>query len=159
MCIGALKINIIKVLKVFNSYFGLDESDKKEGLLKRLKNIEGKSEQQLDAIKNQGKKQLQIFTKKTNQADKFENVSFRNKLDSKAKEAYDEIQEQGKKIDYTKLVYIGSSAKHHYDFTINLDLKTFAESLYNGNLSLKVAKLKQRNMEFEIDKLDDYNPK
>ena len=41
--------------KVFNK--GLDESNKKEGLLKRLKNIEGKYEQQLQAIKNQRKKQ------------------------------------------------------------------------------------------------------
>ena len=40
--------------KVFNK--GLDESDKKEVLLKRLKNIEGKNKDQLDAIKNQGKK-------------------------------------------------------------------------------------------------------
>ena len=32
--------------KVFNK--GLDESDKKEGLLKRLKNIEGKDEEQLN---------------------------------------------------------------------------------------------------------------
>ena len=42
--------------KVFNK--GLDESDKKEGLLKRLKNIESKIKDQLDAIKNQGQKQL-----------------------------------------------------------------------------------------------------
>ena len=108
--------------KVFNK--GLDESDKKEELLKRLKNIEGKNKQQLDAIKDQGKNQLQILTKKTNQIDKFENVSFRNKLDSEAKKVFDEIKEQGKKIDYTKLVCIGSSVKHHYDFTIYLDLKT-----------------------------------
>ena len=37
---------------------GLDESDKKEGLLERLKNIEGKNEQQLGAIKDQGERQL-----------------------------------------------------------------------------------------------------
>ena len=36
--------------KVFNK--GLDESDKKEGLLKRHKNIEGKNIDQLDAIKD-----------------------------------------------------------------------------------------------------------
>ena len=36
--------------KVFNK--GLDEGDKKEGLLKRLKNIESKNEQQLEAIKD-----------------------------------------------------------------------------------------------------------
>ena len=37
--------------KVFNK--GLNESDKKEGLLKRLKNIEGKNKDQLDATKDQ----------------------------------------------------------------------------------------------------------
>ena len=37
--------------KIFNK--GLDESDKREGLLKRLKKIESKNEQQLQAIKNQ----------------------------------------------------------------------------------------------------------
>ena len=42
--------------KVFNK--GLDESDKTEGLLKRLRNIEGKNEQQLEAIKDEGEKQL-----------------------------------------------------------------------------------------------------
>ena len=42
--------------KVFNK--GLDEIDKKERLLKRLKNIEGKNKDQLDAIKDQGEKQL-----------------------------------------------------------------------------------------------------
>ena len=39
--------------KVFNK--GLDEKDKKEGLLKRLKNIESKNEKQLEAIKDQEK--------------------------------------------------------------------------------------------------------
>ena len=42
--------------KVFNK--GLDKGDKKEGLLKRLKNIEGKNKDQLDAIKDEGEKQL-----------------------------------------------------------------------------------------------------
>ena len=142
--------------KVFNK--GLDENDKKEGLLKRLKNFEGKNEQQLDAIKDHGNKQLQILAKKINQPGKFGRVSFRNKLDSNAKEIYGEIKEHDKKIDYTKFVCIGSSAKHHYNFTIFLDLRTFAESLYNGSLSLKDAKNKQRNMEFEIDRLTSYGP-
>ena len=33
---------------------GLDASEKQEGLLKRLKNIEGKNKQQLDLIRDQG---------------------------------------------------------------------------------------------------------
>ena len=43
--------------KVFNK--GLEEEGKKEGLLKRLKNIEDKNEQQLKEIGDQGKKQLE----------------------------------------------------------------------------------------------------
>ena len=37
---------------------GLKEEDKKEGLLKRLKNIEGKNEMQIKTIEDQRKKQL-----------------------------------------------------------------------------------------------------
>ena len=43
--------------KIFKK--GLCEEDKKEGLLKKLKNIEDKNEEQLQAIKYQGGKQLE----------------------------------------------------------------------------------------------------
>ena len=42
--------------KMFNK--GLSEDDKKEGLLRRLENIESENEVQLQAIKDQGEKQL-----------------------------------------------------------------------------------------------------
>ena len=42
--------------RIFNK--GLSEDDKKEGLLKKLKNIEDRNEEQLKAIEDQGKKQL-----------------------------------------------------------------------------------------------------
>ena len=48
------KVKYSSLGKVFNK--GLDESDKKEGLLKRLKNIEGRNEVQLKVIKCQGEK-------------------------------------------------------------------------------------------------------
>ena len=127
--------------------------------MKRLKNIESKYEQQLEATTDQEEKQLQIFDKKTNQEDDFKHVPFRNKLNSEAKKAYDAIKKQGENIKYTELVRIVSSTKHHYNFTIFLDLKAFVESLYNGSLSLKIAKLKQRNMEHMITRLEYYNPK
>ena len=47
--------------KVFNK--GLDTDDKKEGLLKRLKNIEGKNKDQLDEIEYQGQNQLDLIKK------------------------------------------------------------------------------------------------
>ena len=45
--------------KVFNK--GLDKSNKKEELLKRLRNIKGKNAQQLVAIKDQGQTQLEAI--------------------------------------------------------------------------------------------------
>ena len=45
---------------------GLKEKDKKEGVLKRLKNTEGKNKEQLKAIEDQGKKQLDVI-KENNQ--------------------------------------------------------------------------------------------
>ena len=45
--------------KVFNE--GLDKDDKKEGLLKRLKSIEGKNKDPLDEIEHQGQKQLNVI--------------------------------------------------------------------------------------------------
>ena len=56
------KFDYSPLSKFFNK--GLKEEDKKEGLLKRLKNIEGKNEEQLRAIKYQGEKQLAAFKKK-----------------------------------------------------------------------------------------------
>ena len=47
------KFDYSPLSKFFNK--GLKEEDKKEGLLKRLKNIEGKNKEQLKAIKDQGK--------------------------------------------------------------------------------------------------------
>ena len=36
----------------------MDEKEKTEGLLRKMKNIESKNEQQLEVIKDQGRKQL-----------------------------------------------------------------------------------------------------
>ena len=48
--------------KVFNK--GLDKKDKKEGLLKRLKNIEDKNKEQLEENGYQGESQLDMIDKK-----------------------------------------------------------------------------------------------
>ena len=45
--------------KFFNK--GLDKEDKKEGLLKRLKNIEGKNEKQLKAIEEKNEELLKAI--------------------------------------------------------------------------------------------------
>ena len=54
--------------QVFNK--GLDTSDKKEGILNKLKNIEGRNEQQLELIKNQREKQLNLINKSNRESKK-----------------------------------------------------------------------------------------
>ena len=63
------KTDVIQKAKFEYSLLGkvfikeLSESDKKEGLFKRLKNIEGKNKDQLDATKDEGEKQLNAIAK------------------------------------------------------------------------------------------------
>ena len=69
---------------------------------------------------------MQILTSKTDKEVDFKNVSFKNKLSLESIKAYNEIEEQNKNIDYTKLVCIGSGKQHHYNFIIFLGIGTFA---------------------------------
>ena len=69
--------------KIFNK--GLSKDDKKEGLFKRLKNIEDKNEEQLKAIEDQGKKQLEE-TKNINIGSKpLKTISFFTTINEKTK--------------------------------------------------------------------------
>ena len=90
------KFEYSPLCKVFNKE--LDESDKKEGFLKRLKNIERQDEEQLKAIKYQREKQLQILTKKTDTIVDFKNVSFRSKVYSESKEPIMKLRNKVKRL-------------------------------------------------------------
>ena len=65
--VGQAKFEYSPLGKIFNIFNkGLDKDDKKEGLFKKLKNIKNKHEEQLQAIKDQEKKQskeLKILTR------------------------------------------------------------------------------------------------
>ena len=78
--------------KVFNK--GLDESDKKEGLLKRLKNIEGKNKDQLDEIEYQGQKHVGAIEKQGKN-----NLKSINKQEKQLKKIKDQKKELIKKIE------------------------------------------------------------
>ena len=110
--------------------------------MKRLKNIEAKNKEQLTAIEDQGEKQLQVVTEKQKKVD-FKNISFKNSLNPESIRVYNEIKEQNKKIDYTKLTFNGS-CKHYHKSTIFLSLRSFAESIYNASLGLKLQKLNKK---------------
>ena len=61
---------------------------------------------------------------------------------------------QDKRINYEERICIGSG-KHRYNFAIFLNLKTFADSIHDSSLLLKAAKIKQRNTENMIERLEE----
>ena len=117
--------------KVFNK--GLSEEDKKEGILKRLKNIEDKNEKPLE-VKNKANENIKEVTDFVNQPLSFE-----------AKELINEIKTIQKNVNYRKLKIIGGDKKE-YDFS---DYKTFKElfrNIYYGNLTTDEAKVNKTNL-------------
>ena len=107
--------------KVFNK--GLKEEEKKEGLLKRLKNIVDKFEEQLKAIRNKGENIKEVTDFVT------------EPLSLEARVLIKEIKSQQKVADYIKL-NIRSGENVTYDFS---DFKTFKElfrDLYYRHMSI-----------------------
>ena len=140
--------------KVFNE--GLDKSDKKEGLLKRLKNIDGKKEQQLQANKNQEKKKqvettedededMETFHKKLRseipkKTSIFDTIIKGNENENAIKEAK-ELNKLSNKISYDVLSIPDkrSKDKNLYDFNeyAILDNFAFIKIIHYKNKSLE----------------------
>ena len=130
--------------KFFNK--GLKEEDKKEGLLKRLKNIEDKSEEQLKAIKskNENIKEVTDFVEEP--------------LSLEAKGLIEEIKIIQKDVDYRKLKIAGGN-KNTYDFS---DYKTFKElfrDLYYRNMSIDEVERKKDEFDGVLGALSEYSAK
>ena len=140
--------------KIFNKGLDKDE-DKKEGLLKRLKDIEYKNEKQLKVFKGQLEKQP-IISKVKNP--NFNNASFKSLLDDKSMEVFDKIRYQDEIIDYSQLNCISSSKKYTFKFGAFVSLGNLAENIYNGNFSLDTAKQKQRKMDDMLESFINYSP-
>ena len=85
----------------------------------------------------------------------FNNVSFKNLLDDKSIEVFDEIRKQEEIIDYSQLNFIGSSKKYNFNF---MSFGNLAENIYNGDISLDTAKQRQRKMEDMLESFINYNP-
>ena len=104
------KFDYSPLSKFFNK--GLKEEDKKEGLLKRLKNIEDKNEQQLKITKNKTEniKEVTDFVEEP--------------LSLEAKAPTEEIRTIQKDVNCRKLKIRGGN-NVTYDFS---DYKTFKES-------------------------------
>ena len=125
--------------KIFNK--GLSENDKKEGLLKRLKNIEialkgliGGEEKDKDKQKTQ--QNNNIDSKPLNVFDYLKSLS------QEANNLMDEIEDANDDIDYDKLSFVGSK-REKFNFNSFGMLLNFLLNIFNSNITLK--KFKQRN--------------
>ena len=123
---------------------GLSEDDKREGLFKRLKNIENA---QKYLIKNDDKDDKDKKQQTNNIDTKPPNVfNYLKSLSQEANDLMDDIEEVNNDIDIYKLVFIGSN-KEKFNFnTFNMPLN-FISDIYNGKISFKKAEFKQRDLE------------
>ena len=139
--------------KIFNK--GLSEDDKKEGLLKRLENIEGNNEVQLKAIKDQGKKQLREI-KNINKSNTLKVIDKIRRKNSGANRILLDIDET---LDDAELVCTKTD-RTKYDFNRFLFPLKFIEKIHNYEITLDEAINYQTELEILINKLDnDYKPR
>ena len=123
----------------------MSEDDKKEGILKKLKNIEDKNEKLLK-IKNRQEniKEVTYFVK--------------DFLNLEAKALIEEIKIIQKDVDHRKLIIRGGN-NVTYDFS---DFKTFDElfrDLYYEKMTINDAEIRQNKFNSKRDALDNYSPK
>ena len=137
----------------------MSEEDQKEGLLKKLKNIEDKNEKQLQVIKGQGGKQLEQLKN----IDKSKTLEITDKISKKNNEA-NEILSEFKKIDKTleiaDLLCTKTDNKTKYDFNrFSLPLK-FIEKIHNYEITLDEAINDKTELSILINKLhNNYGPR
>ena len=139
--------------KIFNK--GLDKDDKKEGLFKRLKNIENAQKNLIRDDDNESiyytprsefddkDKKQQTNNIDTKPSDIFD---YLKSLSSEASDLIDEIEEDDNDIDINKLAFIGSD-REKFNFNIFRMPLNFLQDIYNSEISLKEAEFKQRDLE------------
>ena len=119
------------LVKIFKK--GLNEDGKEEGLLKRLKNIEDKDEdqskKQLDAIKN-----INISSKS------LEEISFFSTLSDEAKNLMIDFKEIDDCLDKAQLICTKTDGKTKYDFSKFTVSKKFASRICNQDFTLQEVK-------------------
>ena len=130
---------------IFNE--GLSKDDKKEGLLKRLKNIENKNEKLLE-VKNKTKENIKEVTDFVDQP-----------LNFKVKELIEEIKVIQKDVNYRKLKIKGGN-NVDYDFSdYKIFKELFRDDLYYKETTIDEAERKQDEIDGVIGALKRYTPR
>ena len=123
--------------KFFNK--GLKEDDKKEGLLKRLKNIEDKNEEQLKIIGNKTymKSQIDLFDKDLTPV----TIALIKLIKS--------IEDN---VNYDKLSFTGGNKKV-YGLGSFKTLEKLIKDIFRKNMAIDEAKIKQNKYAEKLDEL------
>ena len=129
--------------QVFNK--GLEKDEKQVRLLKRLKNIEDKTDNQLKENKDS---QLGI---------KSIGYKFKETLSQKAKIEFDKIVDKERSINYLKFGFTGGNNKD-YDFTNFSPLRKFSRKTYCGEILIP-AKREQDDFDEMYELLKKYKPR
>ena len=109
-----------------------------------IKNAEDKNEEQLNAIKNQGEKQLKTIRDKIpNKIGLTKDIIFENKLSLEGKRKLEETARQERKINHRNLVLLRPGRKESYNFSIYRRL----QGIYFGKMSLENAYDKEAEFE------------
>ena len=140
------KFEYLPLGKVFN--IGLVESDKKEGLLKGLKNTEDNSEEQLKMIENKKDNQLGIKSA-TNVLDE--------ELSQESKNVLTKLSNQ-KTINYF-VVSFKRDKNLDFDFRNYRSLKELFKGIYYRNFSVVKVKRIQDEYEAQLAVLERYKPR
>ena len=147
-----LKSSTIEQTKFEFSPFGkifdkrLDENDQKWGLFKRLENIQDKNEEQLQAINDQGEKQLKelknIDTSRTLKA-----IGKITKKNDEANKLLSEFKKIDETLDNAELVCTKTDGTK-YDFNRFFFPLKFIEKLQNYEITLDEARNYQKNQKY-----------
>ena len=152
-----VKFEYSPLVKIFNKV--LSKDDKKEGILKRLKNIDDKNNTQLLAIEYQGKKQLEEIKNNNVGSKPLKTIRFFSTISEEGKELMNKINIIDVWLETAPLTCIKTDGKINYDFSkFTFPLK-FASKIYNY-FTLQKAQDNQQELERLINKLNNnYNPK
>ena len=122
---------------------------KKQGLLKKLKNIEDKSGEELKMPEDKKENQL-VIKSAADIIDK--------KLSPEAKNMLVKLTNQEKRIRY-KWFYFKSSNANEFDFREYNSLKGLFKAIYYRNLKVEDTERKKDEFMVALDALDKYKPR
>ena len=133
--------------------------DRKEGLLKTLRNIVGKNEEQLKAIEDQGKKQLDAIKNIETDSKSLTTISFFSRLSPKIKELLDKLKKEKNTIDSERLVCVKTDGTIFNLNTFKNSLEFASNNYHKGKTSLKEAKKNQYKMLKQLKDQEEDDPK